>query len=58
MSDSEMAASSGVVSATEDFLEGVSELWAEDGVDDGVEGGVEVAQPEEEGHEVPKEQNC
>lgn len=53
-----MAASSGVVSATEDFLEGVSELWAEDGVDDGVEGGVEVAQPEEEGHEVPKEQNC
>lgn len=40
---------------TQEPLEGVSELGAEDGVDDGVERGVEVAQPQGEGHEVLRE---
>ena len=35
-------------STTQDLLEGLSELRAEDGVDDGVEGGVEVAKPSDE----------
>ena len=35
-------------SATQNLLEGLPELRAEDGVNDGVQGGVEVAQPEEE----------
>ena len=39
-------------STTQDLLEGLSELRAEDGVDDGVEGGVEVAEPEEEAEDV------
>ena len=34
--------------STEQLLEGLPELWAEDGVDDRVQRGVEVSQPQEE----------
>ena len=42
------------ISSTQNFLEGLSELWTEDCVDDGVQSGVEVSQPEKKTRQKEK----